>query len=126
MAEKPYDLWDRKDVLDYFESNNIIFEGEYNNENNQQNVLIGRLDSNSEIVRLNFFISEGKLVKALLTTSEDATFQSLHTRVENQGFMKVSESNDKLGNQYRRYQSGEMELTVINKNGDWPEIHFLP
>ena len=126
MASNPFENWDRSDVLDYFETNDIIFEGEYNNDSNQQNVLIGRLNSNSEIVRLNFFISDGKFVKALITTTENKTFQSLHTRIEDQGFKKVSESNDKLGNQYRKYQSGEIELTVVNKTADWPEIYFQP
>jgi hypothetical protein len=126
FAEKPYSEWSRADIMTYFEANNIIFEGEYNSTSNNQNIIIGRLNSKTETVSMNFFVREGKLVKALLTTSDNITFQSLQTRVEDQGFEKVSESNDQLGNQYKKYHSGSVELTVVNKNADWPEVYFQP
>ena len=62
--------------------------------------------------------------KALLTAYENKTFNSIQTRVEDQGFKKVSATNDNLGNQYRRFTSGSVELTLVNKTADWPEIYF--
>ena len=126
LAGKPYDEWNREDVIEYFESNNIIFEGEYNNSETNLDILIGRLNSKTEKVSMNFFLKEGKLQKALFTAYENKTFNSIQTRVEDQGFQKVSESNDKLGNQYKKFTSGSVELTVLNKSADWPEIYFQP
>ena len=126
FAKKPYDEWNRNDVIEYFETNNIIFEGEYRNSENGFDILIGRLNSRTEKVNMNFFLKEGKLEKALLTAYENTTFNSLQTRVEEQGFKRVSESNDKLGNQYSKYSSGSVELTVLNKTADWPEVYFQP
>lgn len=126
FADKPYDEWVRKDVIEYFEANNIIFEGEYRNSENNLDILIGRLNSRTEKISMNFFLEEGKLKKALLTSYENKTFNSLQSRVEEQGFKRVSESNDKLGNQYRKFSFGSVELTVVNKTADWPEVYFQP
>ena len=126
LAGKPYDEWSREDVIEYFESNNIIFEGEYKNSEANLDILLGRLNSKTEKISMNFFLKEGKLQKALLTAYENKTFNSIQTQVEDQGFKKVSETNDNLGNQYRRFTSGSVELTVVNKTADWPEIYFQP
>jgi len=126
FAGKPYDEWNREDVIEYFESNNIIFEGEYKNSENSLDILIGRLNSNTEKVSMNIFLKEGKLQKALLTAYENRTFNSIQTIVEDKGFKKVSTSSDKLGNQYRKFTSGSVELTVVNKTADWPEMYFQP
>ena len=126
LAEKPFEEWNREDVIEYLESNNIIFEGEYVNASSDQNIIVGRLNSKFQAITMNFYISEGKLDKALLTTTESETFKSLQNSVEHQGFKKVSESYDQLGNQYKKYHSGSIELTVVNKNADWPEMYFQP
>jgi hypothetical protein len=126
LADKPYDEWNRKDVIEYFEANNIIYEGEYRNSENDLDILIGRLNSRTEKISMNFFLKEGKLEKALLTAYESKTFNSIQTQVEEQGFKKVSESNDKLGNQYVKFASGSIQLTVVNKSADWPEVYFQP
>ena len=126
FAYKPFDEWNRKDVIAYFEANNIIFEGEYRNTENDLDILIGRLNSRTEKVNMNFFLKEGKLEKALLTTYEGKTFNSIQTLVEEQGFKRISESNDELGNQYRKFSSGSLYLTVVNKSADWPEVYFQP
>ena len=122
LAQKPFEEWNREDVIEYLESNNIILEGEYINASSDQNIIVGRLNSKFQTITLNFYVTEGKLDKALLTTSETETFKSLQSTVEHQGFEKVSESYDQLGNQYKRYHSGSVELTVVNKNADWPEM----
>jgi len=67
---------------------------------------------------------EEKLQKALLTAYENTTFNSLHARILDQGFRMVSSTYDKLGNQYRKYVLGSIELNVVNKNADWPEMYF--
>ncbi len=126
LAGKPYDEWDRKDVMEYFESNNIIFEGEYKNSEHNQYILIGRLNSKTEKVSMNFFLKEGKLQKALLTAYENKTFNSVQATIQDQGFNMISATNDKLGNQYRKYTLGSVELTVVNKKADWPEMYFQP
>ena len=126
FADKPFDEWNRMDVIAYFEANNIIFEGEYRNTENGLDILIGRLNSRTEKVNMNIFLKEGKLERALLTAYENKTFNSLQTRVEEQGFVWISESNDKLGNQYIKFSSGSVELTVMNKTADWPEFYFQP
>ena len=126
LADKPYHEWDREDVMEYFESNNILFEGEYKNSDSNQFILIGRLNSKTEKVSMNFILKEGKLQKALLTTYENTTFNSLQTVVQDKGFKMLSLTNDKLGNQYRKYILGSIELTVVNKKADWPEIYFQP
>ena len=126
LADKPYSDWERSDIMEYFEENDIIFEGEYKNNIQHQYIIIGRLNSNAETVILNFFLSRGKLEKALLTTPENTTFHALQNLIEELGFEKVSESNDQLGNKYRRYLSGQVELTVVNKKADWPEVYFRP
>jgi len=126
FADKPYNEWGRSDVMAYFETNNIIYEGEYKNAKSNQYIIIGRLDSKIENINMNFFLEEGKLAKALLTTPNNNTFQSLQQWIEEQGFEKVTESNDQLGNQYKRYLSGVVELTVVNKKADWPEVYFQP
>lgn len=126
FADKPFDEWNREDVIAYFEANNIIFEGEYRNTENGLDILIGRLNSRIEKVNMNFFLKEGKLEKALLTVYENKTFNSMQNRVEEQGFARISESNDKLGNQYTKFSSGSVELTVLNKTADWPEVYFQP
>jgi hypothetical protein len=126
FADKPYDEWNRNDVIAYFEANNIIFEGEYKNSENDLDILIGRLNSRTEKVNMNFFLKEGKLEKALLTAYENKTFNSLQSRLTEQGFTRISESNDKLGNQYSKFFSGSLEFTVVNKTADWPEVYFQP
>ena len=126
LDDKPYHEWDREDVMEYFESNNILFEGEYKNSDSNQFILIGRLNSKTEKVSMNFILKEGKLQKALLTTYENTTFNSLQTVVQDKGFKMLSLTNDKLGNQYRKYILGSIELTVVNKKADWPEIYFQP
>jgi hypothetical protein len=126
FANKPFYEWNRNDVIEFFETNNIILEGEYRNSDNNLDILIGRLNSRTERVNMNFFLKEGKLKKALLTTYESNTFNSIKTRVKEQGFKKISESNDKLGNQYSKFSSGSIELTVVNKTADWPEMYFQP
>ena len=126
LAGKPYDEWNREDVIEYFESNNIIFEGEYKNSEANLYILIGRLNSKTEKVSMNFFLKEGKLQKALLTAYENKTFNSIQTIIEDQGFKKISATNDNLGNQYRRFTLGSVELTVVNKTADWPEVYFQP
>jgi len=126
LARKPYSEWMKEDVIEYFESNNIIFEGEFRNPEKKQEVLIGRLNSSSELINMNFFLNDGRLVKALLTTTQNNTFNTLQDMILDQGFEKVSESNDQLGNQYAKYQSGTLELTLVNRNADWPEVYFQP
>lgn len=126
FADKPYDEWTREDVIEYFKSNNIIFEGEYTNSDHNQIILIGRINSTTEKVSMNFFLKEGKLQKALLTAYENKTFNSLQATVQHQGFNMISATNDKLGNQYRKYAIGSVELTVVNKKADWPEMYFQP
>jgi hypothetical protein len=126
FAEKPFDEWNRNDVIEYFEANNIIFEGEYRNPENDLDILIGRLNSRTEKINMNFFLKEGKLEKALLTAYENKTFDSLQAMVEEQGFTRVAESNDKLGNQYSKFTAGSVDLTVVNKTADWPEVYFQP
>jgi hypothetical protein len=126
LADKPYEEWCREDVIQYLESNNIIFEGEYVNASSDQNIIVGRLNSEFQTININFYITEGKLDKALLTTTESGTFKSLQSSVEHEGFEEVSESFDQLGNQYKKYHAGSVELTVVNKNADWPEMYFQP
>ena len=126
LADKPYDEWNREDVMEYFEFNNIIFEGEYKNAENDLYILMGKLNSKTEKVSMNFFLKEEKLQKALLTAYENTTFNSLHAMVMDQGFRMVSSTYDKLGNQYRKYVLGSIELNVVNKNADWPEMYFQP
>ena len=118
LADKPYGEWNREDVVVYFESNNILFEGEYKNSENNQYILVGTLNSKTEKLNMNFFLEEGKLQKALLTAYENKTFNSLHATIQDHGFEMVSSTYDKLGNQYRRYISGSIELNVVNKNAD--------
>ena len=108
FADKPYDEWTREDVIEYFESNNIIFEGEYTNSDHNQIILIGRINSTTEKVSMNFFLN------------------SLQATVQHKGFNMISATNDKLGNQYRKYAIGSVELTVVNKKADWPEMYFQP
>ena len=115
LADKPYDEWNRDDVMEYFE----------NSENNLY-ILIGKLNNKTEKVSMNFFLKEGKLQKALLTAYENTTFNSLHATVLDQGFKMISSTYDKLGNQYRKYVLGSIELNVVNKNADWPEMYFQP
>lgn len=126
FADKPYDEWNREDVVEYFGSNNILFEGEYRNSENNEYILIGRLNSNTEKVIMNFFLKDGKLQKALLTAYENTTFNSLHTTVQDHGFKMFSSTLDKLGNQYKKYKLGSIELTLVNKKADWPEMYFQP
>lgn len=77
FAEKPFDERNKTDVMAYFEANNIIFDGEYANTTNNQNIIVGRLNSRTKTVSMNFFLSDGKLVKALLTTPVNSTLRSL-------------------------------------------------
>jgi hypothetical protein len=73
---------------------------------------------------MNFFLNKGKLDKALLTSSKSEIFRLLQARAEDQDFTKVSETNDQPGNQYKKYNLGSFELTVVNKTADWPVVHF--
>ena len=126
FASKPYEEWNREDVINYLENHNMVFEGEYKDNEEGLYILIGRLNSRTEEVNLNFFLREDKLVKASLITSQKGTFLSLNEVAVEEGFQKISESNDQLGNQYRKYLSGKVELNLVQKSADWPEVYFQP
>ncbi len=126
VAQKSLDQWGREDILSYFENNNIIFEGSFKNRDSQRDILIGRGMSDNEAIHFNFYLKDGLLERTLITVSHPHAFQFVNHQAELNGFLKLSESADQLGNQYYRYSNRQVELLVINKTADWPEMYFHP
>lgn len=125
-AQKPLDQWGKEDILFYFQENAIVFEGCFNNQDDHRDILIGRGMSDNEAIHFNFYLKDGLLEQALITVSHQHTFQFVNHQAELNGFSKLSESMDQLGNLYCRYSNQQVELLVINKTADWPEIYFHP
>jgi hypothetical protein len=125
-AEKPINEWGRQEILQFFQDNDIIFEGEYHARSTNNWIMIGNMNEDNHHATMNFYVEDGKFVKALITTSEKGLFDLIQQRIENQGFDKVSESKDKIGNQYSKFESDRLLVTIINKRADWPELYFQP
>lgn len=125
-AEKPINQWGREDVLTYFNSNNIRYEGEYHKNSSNDWIMIGKLQNNDQQATLNFYIVDGRFSRALITTSETGLFATLEKSLEERGFQKISESNDRIGNLYHKFESENLEVTIVNKRADWPEMYFQP
>jgi len=126
QAQKPFHQWEKEDILTFFEKNEIEYEGTFINPVNHQDILIGKGVSESEAIYYNFFLKEGFLDKTLITVSKNNVFQLVNHQAEINGFHKLSESTDPLGNLYRKYTNQHVELIVINKTADWPEMYFHP
>lgn len=126
IAQKPFHQWEKEDILTFFENNDIVYEGMFIHQGHQQDILIGKGTSESETIHYNFYLKEGILVKALITVTQNNAFQLVNHEVELYGFEKVSETTDPLGNRYRKYTNKHVEIIVINKSADWPEMYFHP
>lgn len=125
-AQKPFDQWQREDILSYFDENEIHFEGSFRNEPDQLDIMIGQGKSENSVIHYNFYLKNGFLERTLITVSQQHAFQLINHQAEKIGFSKLSESADQLGNLYCRYSNKEIELLVINKTADWPEMYFHP
>ena len=125
-AEKPINDWDRQDILQFFQENDISYEGEYHTRSTNNWIMFGNLEEDNQHATMNFYVQDGKFVKALIITSEKDLFDLLQDRIKNQGFEKVSESNDKIGNHYSKFESDRLMVTIVNNRADWPELYFQP
>ena len=125
-AQKPLDQWGKEDILFYFEENAIVFEGCFKNRDDHRDILIGRGMADTEAIHFNFYLKDGLLEQTLITVSHQHAFQFVNHQAELNGFSKRSESRDQLGNLYYRYSNQQVELLVINKTADWPEMYFHP
>lgn len=125
-AQKPFDQWQREDILSFFNENAIFFEGSFRKEADHLDIMIGRGQSENSVIHYNFYLRDGLLKKTLITVSQQQAFQLINHQAEMNGFSKLSESADQLGNRYYKYSNQEIELLVINKTADWPEMYFHP
>jgi len=125
-AQKPFNQWQREDILSFFNENKIFFEGSFRNEPDHLDIMIGRGKSDNSVIHYNFYLRDGLLKKTLITVSQQQAFQLINHQAEMNGFSKLSESADPLGNCYYKYSNQEIELLVINKTADWPEMYFHP
>ena len=126
FSQKAFNTWSREDIFGFFERNNISFEGEYNNSGKNQRILIGSSLLPEETVNYNFYLKEGTLFKALITTTRNTDFDLINHEVENLGYDRIEEMKDQLGNTYWKYDVDKVELIVINKRADWPEVYYRP
>jgi hypothetical protein len=125
-AQKPFHQWEKKDILTFIENNDIDYEGTLFQRENHQEILIGKGVSENENIHYNFYLKEGFLIKTLITVSQINAFQLVNHQVELNGFQKLSESSDALGNRYRKYTDENIEIIVINKTADWPVVYYHP